>query len=73
MEAGTGIVRQIRFIGLEQDFLLQIKSVVQNASPLAADISLYGQCMSAIGEQGIWDRSIKWAWNPKRKEFCRLK
>ena len=70
MEAGTGIVRQLRHIGVGGDYLAEWKKLVRKARhPAGAEA--FARIMGQIGEKGLWERSRKWIWQPEAGQFRR--
>lgn len=68
MEAGTGIVRQLRHIGLEADFTLLMKTALAHV-PHPANLAAYASLLDEIGPEGLWQGAKQWVWDRQAGEF----
>lgn len=68
MEAGTGVVRQIRQIGLDSKFMAMMKAALGYV-PHPADPEAYGQLLDEIGPTGLWEGARKWVWDARTRAF----
>jgi hypothetical protein len=68
MEAGTGIVRHIRHIGMDPDFMRWMKAALGHV-PHPGDPALYNQHLGNLGLRGLWEDAKKWLWDPRRRAF----
>lgn len=70
MEAGTGVVRQIRHVGLDPDFMAWMKGALR-VVPHPGDPAHYGRLLQQDGLKGLWQGAKKWLWDPRRGAFQR--
>jgi hypothetical protein len=68
MEAGTGIVRRMRHIGLDPDFVRWMKAALGRV-PHPGDPALYNQLLEQRDLEGLWEGAKKWMWDPRRRAF----
>ncbi len=68
MEAETGIVRRIRHLGLDENFMAMMKAALPYV-PHPGSASVYADLLEEVGPQGLWEGAKKWLWNERAEAF----
>lgn len=71
MEAGTGVVRGVRNLGLDAGYLAWLKAAVEYVNR-PADLGLYQRLLDGTGEEQLWARARKWLYLEDEGRFAEI-